>query len=186
MRVLGSGIYIVGRAGAQEPSGRVAVHLARDLAASGLRVLFLDLDPMTAPSAALLPEPRVAGLGDLLAGSVHFGDVIHRDRASRIHVIAPGRMARDSEQLLAADRLSIVLGALSQTYDYVIAAAPVLLGLSGGQRLARFARATVLVGSDDAAASAAADVLAAEGFSNVMIAAAMDAPPDRSGGRFAA
>jgi polysaccharide biosynthesis transport protein len=183
MRALGSGIYLVGRAGAHEPSGRIAVHLARDLAASGSRVLFLDLDMEAAPSAALLPEPRVAGLSDLLSGAVQFGEVIHRDRASRIHVIAPGRMARDTEQLLAADRLSIVLGALSQTYDYVVMAAPALAFLLGVDRLARFTRATVLIAGEggEAAASTEADTLRAKGFANVMIAAVGDTPTDRSG-----
>jgi polysaccharide biosynthesis transport protein len=188
MRALGNGIYLVGRAGTHEPSGRIAVHLARDLAASGSRVLFLDLDTEAAPSAALLPEPRVAGLSDLLAGAVHFGDVIHRDRASRIHVIAPGRTARDPQQMLAADRLSIVLGALSQTYDYVVAATPALADLSGADRLARFARATILVAGEggEAAASAEAEALAAKGFANVMTVAVADTPPERSGDRAAA
>ncbi|HEY4863205.1 MAG TPA: exopolysaccharide transport family protein, partial [Xanthobacteraceae bacterium] len=183
MRALGSGIYLVGRAGAHGPSGRIAVHLARDLAASGSRVLFLDLDIEAAPSAALLPEPRVAGLSDLLSGAAQFGEVIHRDRASRIHVIAPGRMARDAEQLLAADRLSIVLGALSQTYDYVVMAAPALAFLLGVDRLARFTRATVLIAGEggEAAASTEADTLRAKGFANVMIAAVGDTPTDRSG-----
>lgn len=188
MRTLGGGIYLIGRAGAHEQSGRIAVHLARDLAASGARVLFLDLDAKAAPSAALLPEPRVAGLSELLSGAAHFGDVIHRDRASRIHVIAPGRTARDAEQLLAAERLSIVLGALSQTYDYVVLAAPALAGLLGVDRLARFTRATVLIAGEggEAAASAEADTLAAKGFANVMIAAVIDTPTDRSSGRAAA
>ncbi len=188
MRVLGGGIYLIGRAGAHEQSGRIAVHLARDLAASGSRVLFLDLDAKAAPSAALLPEPRVAGLSELLSGGAHFGDVIHRDRASRIHVIAPGRRARDAEQLLAAERLSIVLGALSQTYDYVVLAAPALAGLLGVDRLARFTRATILIAGEggEAAASAEADALAAKGFVNVMITAVTDTPTDRSSGRAAA
>jgi Mrp family chromosome partitioning ATPase len=150
--------------------------------------VFLDLDVETAPSAALLPEPRVAGLSDLLNGSVHFGEVIHRDRASLLHVIAIGRAARNSEALVAGERLSIVLGALSQTYDYVVAATPALVGLTGAERLARFARATILIADEDgeAAASAAAEALTAKGFANVTIAVGADAPRDRSGGRVAA
>ena len=114
--------------------------------------------------------------------------MIHRDRASRIHVIAPGRTARDAEQLLAAERLSIVLGALSQTYDYVVMAAPALAGLLGVDRLARFTRATILIAGKggEAAATAEADTLAAKGFANVMIAAVTDTPTDRSDGRAAA
>ena len=188
MRALGSGLYLVGRAGADASSGRIAVHLARDLAAGGARVVFLDLDAETTPSAALLPEPRVVGLSDLLAGTAHFGDVIHRDRASRLHVVATGRAARSSEALIAAERLSIVIGALAQTYDYVVAAAPALATLRGAERLARFARATVLIADEggETAASAAADALTARGFVNVTVAAGGGTPEDRSSGRVAA
>ncbi|HLL27501.1 MAG TPA: exopolysaccharide transport family protein [Xanthobacteraceae bacterium] len=188
MQRLGRGIFLVSGAGTDPSSGRIAVHLARDLAASGARTLFLDLDPDAAPSAALLPEPRVAGLSDLLTGAVHFGDVIHRDRASRVHVIAPGRAAASSEALLAGERLSVVLGALSQTYDYVVAATPALSMLRGAERLARFARATIVIAGegDDAAASAEASRLETKGFAHVKVAAVADTPPDRSGGRVAA
>ncbi len=184
MRNLGHGIYLVGHTKNETSSGRIAVHFARDLAASGSRVLFLDLDAETAPSAALIAEPRVAGLSDLLSNAVTFTEVIQRDRASRIHVIGLGRTVRDSEQLLSADRLAIVLGALSQTYDYVIAATPALAGLRGADRLARFARSTALITAEgeESVGTAQSNVLASQGFANVIvISAASYTPTDTSG-----
>ena len=184
MRNIGSGVHLVGRTKTQTSSGRIAVHLARDLAATGSRVLFLDLDTETAPSAALLADPRAPGLSDLLSNAVNFGEVIQRDRASRIHVIGLGRTLRDSAQLLSADRFSIVLGALSQTYDYVIAATPALAGLRGADRLARFARSTALITAEgeEGAGAAQSNVLASQGFANVVvISVGPDAPNDTSG-----
>lgn len=188
MRDHGSGIFLIGRASAETPSGRIAVRLARDLAASGARVLFLDIDTETTPSAALLADMRAPGLADLLSNTVSFSEVIHRDQISRIHVISPGRGGGDSVQLLAADRLAIVLGALSQTYDYVIAAMPVLASLRGAKRLARFARGTVLVAAEggEAAAEAQVEALADQGFANVTVISLTPETPDDTSGRFAA
>ncbi|MDO8534098.1 MAG: exopolysaccharide transport family protein [Xanthobacteraceae bacterium] len=190
VRGLGRGIVVVGRVGSDEPSPHVAVELARELAAQGARVLFLDLDVAAAPAAGLISDPRAPGLADLLSGVANFGEVIHRDRASRIHVIAVGRGVRDSAALLSAEKLSIVLGALSQTYDHVIVAAPALGHLAGEERLARFACAVVLVVAEggEGTGAAASDALAAKGFANVMVVAAGPdaAPPGTSPDRAAA
>jgi uncharacterized protein involved in exopolysaccharide biosynthesis/Mrp family chromosome partitioning ATPase len=186
MRKLGPGIYAVSRAKG-EPSGRLAVHLARDLAATGARVLFLDLDPETSPAAALIADPRARGLSDLLSKAAGFSEVIQRDAVSSIHVIPHGYGIVESAQLLSADRLSIVLGAVSQTYEYVIAATPALSGLRGAPRLARFARAVAIIASesDREAGETQASALTAQGFSNVVVLSDGVETPDRSG-RFAA
>lgn len=188
MRNLGSGIFLIGRANNELQSGRIAVHLARDLAASGARVLLLDLDVEASPSAALLGNPEVPGLADLLSNSVNFAEVIHRDRVSRIHVISLGRGVTSSEQILAADRLSIVLGALSQTYEYVVVATPALAGLRGAKRLARFARATALITIEggEEAAEAQSDALKEQGFVNVTVISVGPEMPTDTSGLFAA
>src|SRR3970282_2112130 len=126
---------------------------------------------------------------ELLSGVASFGEVIHRDRVSRIHVIAVGRGARDTAALLSGERLSIVLGALSQTYDHVIVAAPALAHIAGADRLARFTRAAVVVAAEDGegAGAATSDALTARGFPHVMVVAMGPdtAPPDTSPGRAA-
>lgn len=190
VRGLGRGIVVVGRAGSNEPSPHVAVELARELAAQGARVLFLDLDVTAAPAAGLMSDQRAPGLAELLSGAANFGEVIYRDRASRIHVIAVGRGVRDTAALLSAEKLSIVLGALSQTYDHVIVAAPALGHLAGVERLARFARAVVLVVAEggEGTEAAVSNTLAAKGFANVMVVAVGSdtAPPGASPDRAAA
>jgi Mrp family chromosome partitioning ATPase len=171
VRGLGQGILVVGGVEAGELSGALAVTLARELAAEGKRVLLLDLDRESAPSRALVSDAHAAGLGDLLFGVASFTEVIHRDPGSRAHVIVVGRGVRSTTSLLTAQRLSIVIGALSQTYDFVILAAGKLAELAGAERLARFARAAILVADEESAAAgpAASDALGAKGFAPVMV-----------------
>ncbi len=186
VRGLGHGIVAVGGMETLDQSASVAIALARELAAEGKRVLLLDLDAECAPSRALVPDPHAPGLGDLLFGVASFTEVIQRDPGSRAHVIAVGRGVRSTTGLLTAQRLSIVLGALSQTYDYVVLLTGKLAELAGAERLARFARAAVLVADDDSAGAgpAASDALAARGFAHVMVVAVgpelPPAPEDRA------
>ncbi|MBY0531649.1 MAG: exopolysaccharide transport family protein [Xanthobacteraceae bacterium] len=169
VRNMGRGIVIVTRAG-NEPSSELAFDLARELADGGARTLFVDLDVETAISQKAGVRN---GIGDLLLGKVSFADAIERDPASRAHIIGIGRVMPDIAAILSADRLAIVLGAVAQSYDHVIVAAPSLLRYSYASRLGRFARGTVVVALEDntAAGVAAADALGGMGFSNIAVVA---------------
>jgi Mrp family chromosome partitioning ATPase len=71
----------------------------------------------------------------------------------------------------------MILGALAQTYDHVMIAAPDLTRFSYAARLARFVRGTVLVTGEGEARSAAASAqLAAMGFRNVVVVEAAPEP----------
>jgi Mrp family chromosome partitioning ATPase len=179
VRALGPGVFVAGGLEASAQSSDVALQLARELAADDARVVFVDLDVENALSRGAGAAAFAPGLSDLLFGVVSFTDVIQRDHASRAHVIPLGRGARDTAGLLTAQRLAIVLGALAQTYDHVVVAVGKLPNLEGVERLARFARAAVLVTDEDAAGAgaAASDELAAAGFAHVMLVAiAPDSP----------
>lgn len=184
MRNLGPGIFVISRAKKEVMSGRIAVHLARDLAATGARVLFLDVDPETSPSSALIAGQRTLGLSDLLAKAAGFSEVIQRDSSSTLHVIPHGYGVGDAAQLLSSDRLSIVLGALAQTYEYVVVATSALAGVRGAPRLAKFARAIAVIAAegDEEAGERQAVVLKDEQFANVVvISAGIDSPGGFSG-----
>lgn len=187
---LGKGIAVVTGTAEGKIASDVGIELAREIAQEGPRVLLLDMDVAGMPVAALANNPRAPGLADLLFGVANFGEVIQRDRASRIHIITVGKGIRDSEALFSSERLAIVLGALSQTYDHVIVVAPVLTGLSGAQRLARFSRGAVIVAAEgeEGAGASASDALAAKGFSNIVVVSVKPdaAPPDSGLGREAA
>jgi len=146
-------------------------------------VLLLNLDVAPNAMSNLSADPKRPGLADLLFGVAHFGEVIQRDPVSRAHFIPVGRGIRDSAAILGGERLAIVLGALSKTYDYIVASAPALTQLAKTERLARFSRGAILVapeGREDAG-SAASDALAARGFSNVAVVTVSPEPVPPSG-----
>jgi Mrp family chromosome partitioning ATPase len=171
VRSLGRGVVAVTSVESSDLTGIAATGLARELGRRGVRVLLLDLDPANAPVASIAPDPRAPGLAELVFGMATFGEVIQRDRASRIHVIPVGRGVRDVSALLAGERLAIVLGASSQTYDHVVLAAPPLASMARAGRLARFCRGAVLVtaAGSEGAGAATSDALAAQGFAHVAV-----------------
>jgi Mrp family chromosome partitioning ATPase len=181
---LGRGLLVVTPADAEGPAADVALELARELGQRGGKILLLNLDVNANIISSLATDPRVPGLADLIFGVAHFSEVIQRDRASRVHWIPVGRGIRDTAALLAGERLAIVLGALSQTYDHVIAAAPLLTQMPEAARLSRFARGVFLVAAEgrENAGTAASDTLAKRGFVNVAVVSVAPAavPPNNS------
>ncbi|WP_164879707.1 GumC family protein [Afifella aestuarii] len=80
---------------------------------ASLRIILLDIG---VEPASALDRDGGPGLGDLLSGDAPFGDAIRLDGDSRVHFIPLGSMAEDPP----LQRLSLVIGALSNTYDRVV------------------------------------------------------------------
>jgi hypothetical protein len=99
-----------------EGSGEIAFAAARRAAQQELRFVLVDVGARPSEALGASAEP---GLGDLLAGDAAFGDVIRRDDVSHVHVIPMGAAEKDPP----LQRLRIVVGALSHTYDKVIVVA---------------------------------------------------------------
>ncbi|HEV1998953.1 MAG TPA: exopolysaccharide transport family protein [Xanthobacteraceae bacterium] len=165
VRRLGQGSVVVTPASAGNGAPRVASALARTLADGRANTVLVSLD--AEGNTMLAADADARGAFDLFAGRASFAEVIRRDPSGRVHVIGAGRGAGGIAALLAQPRLAILIGALARTYDHVIVATPPLTGVTGAERLAQFARMTVLVTSpgDDAAVSD----LAAHGFQNVVL-----------------
>lgn len=152
-----------------EASARCAVELARRLAEDA-RVALIALDGSAGELGALVSDPRAPGVSELLFGVAGFGETIHRDSQSRAHVIPPGRDARGGPGMVGAERLVLVLGALRQTYDHVVVAAPSLAGSRGADRLAQLDPLLVCIHGEDLPATAAVegfDAIAARSFKQV-------------------
>jgi Mrp family chromosome partitioning ATPase len=106
----------------------VMLGIARDLAREG-RSIAIGLDESAllhlASSAAGAPHRDSPGneraLGDLLAGTASFAEVICRDPASRLHFLPVGR---NSE--LDLHEFANVLDALAGIYDFIVTIAPPL------------------------------------------------------------
>ena len=106
--------------GVREPIGaQAALRLARAFARRG-RTILVDLSA-AAGSTAALDLDAAAGLGDLIDGDVSFAEAIHRDRATRLHVLPAGRSLDGGPD---AALLRDALAALSATYDHIVVAGP--------------------------------------------------------------
>lgn len=105
------------------PSGddgsTATVMLARALSETGRTVVLVDMTASGAPSRLMTSEEGLSGIMDLLVGDAAFGETIHHDRLSSAHIVPQGHGAvHQTGRIL--DRLTMVLGALSGTYDTVL------------------------------------------------------------------
>ncbi len=144
-----------------------AVTLARALARDA-RVVLIDLAVGAPNLAAISTDPHAPGVADVVRGTASFGDVITRDRLSRVHLVGAGRVGGDAPAIVASQRLAMLVEALARTYDHVIVDAGAT-SEAAVERLYRLTPRAVLVASDQAAASAEAarERLGAAGFREI-------------------
>lgn len=148
-----------------------AVTLARSLSRTG-RVVLVDL-ALTHPDVAVIAtDPSAAGIADLIRGTASYGDVISRDRHSRLHVVLAGRTLANAESIITSQRLSITLEALARSYDHLVIDAGALPDIAA-DRLGELAPRGVLVAPvvDDIETIAAREELLRAGFSEVNLLA---------------
>jgi succinoglycan biosynthesis transport protein ExoP len=159
-----------------------AIALARSLAQQA-RVVLVDL-ALAAPGLSIIAdEPATPGIAELVAGSASFGQIITRDRYSRVHLIMAGGEPRDAAAIMGSERLAIAIEALARSYDHVILDA----GAAGEARLDRLAqlapRAVLVAPSAEAPETAAVrERLLQAGFAKVdVLAGVARAAEDASG-----
>jgi capsular polysaccharide biosynthesis protein len=104
----------------------MVLDLARGLAREGRSIVIgldesslLDFASSTAGAPHGLPPGAEPALGDLLAGTASFAEVIRRDPASRLHFLP---VDRDSE--LGLREFATVIDALAGIYDFIVTIAP--------------------------------------------------------------
>jgi uncharacterized protein involved in exopolysaccharide biosynthesis/Mrp family chromosome partitioning ATPase len=146
-----------------------AVTLARALGREA-RVVLVDLALGSPSIAAISTDPQAPGVTEVVRGTASFGDVITRDKLSRVHLIAAGQAGGDAAALPASPRLAMMVEALARTYDHVIIDAGTTFEAAVG-RLHRLAPCAVLVATDETAAPtmAARDHLIAAGYCEIAV-----------------
>jgi uncharacterized protein involved in exopolysaccharide biosynthesis/Mrp family chromosome partitioning ATPase len=95
-----------------------ALTLARMLARTA-KVVLVDLSVASPTLTAVSTEASAPGLADLMLNEASFGQVITRDRLSRVHLVNAGRSGTD-RALLQSPRLALALDALLRVYDHVL------------------------------------------------------------------
>ncbi len=164
------GVQIVATRPCESDAASAAlIGFARNLAREG-RPIIIDLDSQAGQMVPLFGTPpeaeKLAGLTDLLEGNASFADVIHRDCASRLHFVPFG-----SAESFDPDDLDIILDALTQTYDFVVLAAPPLAISEMPKALAPYADFVVLAipAEKDEAATRACAELSAAGAAEILV-----------------
>jgi len=104
---------------AGDSGSTTTVMLARALSELGRSVVLVDMTASACPTRLMAPETGLPGVMDLLAGAAAFGETIHGDRLSDAHIVPRGN-AQPREAMRAIDRLTMILGALSDAYDTVL------------------------------------------------------------------
>jgi succinoglycan biosynthesis transport protein ExoP len=160
-----------------------AISLARALAKQG-RAVLVDLALGSPNLSVIASDVNAPGLSELVEGSVSFGQIITRDRYSRVHLITVGRGDVSSNAILSSQRLAITLEALSRSYDYVVLDAGALPEIAP-ERFARLAPRAVLVADDidGPTTESARERLLSAGFPNVSVLASAPDGPEFNTGR---
>jgi len=160
-----------------------AITLARSLARTG-RVVLVDLALASPDLSVIASDPTAPGIAELIHGAASYGDIITRDRHSRVHVVMAGRALADAQAVIASQRLSITLEALARSYDHLVIDAGALPDIEA-ERFAQFAPRAVLIASriDDLAAIEARERLLRSGFAEVSMLASGPAEPAEEAGR---
>jgi uncharacterized protein involved in exopolysaccharide biosynthesis/Mrp family chromosome partitioning ATPase len=165
-----------------------AISLARALAKQG-RAVLVDLAIESPNLSVIASDENAPGLSELVQGAVSFGQIISRDRYSRVHVITAGKGDVSVNAILSSQRLAVTLEALSRSYDYVVIDAGALPEIAA-EKFARLAPRAVLVADDvdGPATESARERLLSAGFPNVsVLASSPDGPEyDAGGNRVAA
>jgi polysaccharide biosynthesis transport protein len=150
-------------------STMVALALARVLAREA-RVVVVDLALAAPKLAAVSVDPGRPGLADLVRGTASFGQIITRDRSSRVHLVPAGRIRGEASAILDSERLRMGIEALTQAYDHVVIDAGTVPDMQVA-RMAKLASTAVLVATalPEDITAAAKDRLVAGGVSDVTV-----------------
>jgi uncharacterized protein involved in exopolysaccharide biosynthesis len=159
------------------PTTQLALTLARALAADA-KVVLVGLLKRAPVLDAVALRPHMPGLSDVVHGRASFGEVLGKDRLSRLHLVSFGLSDVPLSTLVGSGRFTVMMGALARAYDHVIVDA----GKLGdhGLRLAAVAPRCVVI-APGKGEPAEMQRLAAAGFADIAILAERDDTdrPDR-------
>jgi len=141
-----------------------AIALGRALARHA-RVILVDLAFASPNIDVISNDPKAPGIADLVRGTASFGDIITRDQISRLQIVAAGSVGNDPDGLWSSHMLPAALGALAQSYDYLVIDAGAQSDVALDPLVTAAPRA-VLVGGDTPAKSlkAMAGQISSAGF----------------------
>jgi len=145
-----------------------ALTLARTLATDAKVVLVGLVKPAPVLEAISL-QPSLPGLTDVIRGTASFGQIIGKDRLSRLHLVHYGLADLPLRALCVSPQFVVMMQALSRAYTHVIVDAGALSGDCGG--FAAVAPRSVLIAPDNAPQeiATAVQMLVSSGFADIAV-----------------
>lgn len=169
--------FAISPSGDDGSEGTVA--LARELADRGHRTVLVDMTGSACPTRLMASWRDLSGITDLLTGEAAFADCIHPDRASAADIVPQGN-ADIRQAMRGADRLSMIVDALSDVYDLVLVECGPA-NAKGVARLSRNDRHEIILSAPQPEAQELAEIMIA--FEDVgyrdLILLSVKNPPDR-------
>jgi polysaccharide biosynthesis transport protein len=128
------------------PAGTtVALALARAAAAKGLRTILIDGDLTSAGLAQASGIHSQGGLIEVLGGKTTLNRALQRDPRSTALILATAQPARDPDAVIASPKVAELVSHLRKIADFVVVAAPPVLGSTEAPGFARLSDAVVMV-----------------------------------------
>lgn len=129
-----------------EGKSSISFNLARSMAESGKKVVFVDADLR---KSVLLGRYRISGnikgLTHYLSGQCKLEEIIYATQIERLHMIFSGIVPPNPAELLDGDLFRTIITVFKNHYDYVIIDTPPLGNVIDAAIIARVADAAVLV-----------------------------------------
>jgi succinoglycan biosynthesis transport protein ExoP len=132
-------------AGAGEGKTVTSLNLATALAASGSRVLLLDVDLRRPNCHPALGVDNARGLSNFLAGQAELDSLVHALEVPPIFFVPAGPTPPNPAELVGSTRMRDALEQLRDQYDFVILDSPPVLPVTDACVLSREADGVVLV-----------------------------------------
>ncbi|UFX42213.1 lipopolysaccharide biosynthesis protein [Bradyrhizobium sp. 41S5] len=169
-------VTVLGPAAAESVT-LTALTLAR-LMARQAKVVVVDLVASSPALTAATVDPGAPGLAELMQGEATFGQIITKDRQSRVQIVSAGRPGFDRSHL-QSPRLALAIDALLRVYDHVLLDAGTAVDLPA-ELLTAKAQAVVVpdAGMAQDARRSMVDQLRAVGFSEVTMLSKPCAPSE--------
>ena len=164
-----------------------AVMLARLVAEQGRRIVLIDLTGSACPTELMAQTPDLAGITNLLTGTVAFAETIHADRLSDAHLIPQG-YADAGLAMRGIERLPMIIDALSSAYDTVLVECGAADVAAVG-RVARSPGTEIIISAPDMADDQVVELIAGfgeAGFDEIVLMTGASQPYPGEPGRRAA
>jgi capsular exopolysaccharide synthesis family protein len=123
----------------------IAMSLAISAGLAGLKVVFVDADLRRPSASGYLKLEQEKGLVDLLIGDVTLDKVLTPYNDLKLMVIPAGTKSLNPSDVLASERMKVLISQLRKTFDYVVLDTPPVAPVVDPVIMAGLADKTVFV-----------------------------------------